>query len=444
MKDIGIATRIAAEVVLAGHLVLAAFYWWLSPKGFPATHCRFWLNSVLPVALVVVAVAALYRVLGGRTWLAAALLCGLAAAWVSATLTGRLLFPVSLARLWVAGVLPIAVIGLAAVLLNRKAKPSVPCWTFSMLAGAAAGCFVLWAQVPAAPSTVPTSAPSTNAWSGETTATISPLMRVGDRGMFLPSSGELTFRAGNLTIRCEPLLTFDRLSPDGFWSILAPPPGHARKLKRGEATSDIWRWSYSDGSTIKIGAPDEIGSLKVEALSVVERPTYSHLNSYCMLSITGHQQLALAFSPAPERRIDVLPADYPTGRPARLAYLDAAGTFHVAEAKSGEKGPFHDLASGPLAHGEPLTVLLYDRGELVASVELADWSSQLSTALSPTAGWGVTVNAIEFQRTGDSESAPVQVWITLAATSVGRGWECVGHTAGVYRNRVRLRSTAAD
>ncbi len=70
---------------------------------------------------------------------------------------------------------------------------------------------------------------------------------------------------------------------------------------------------------------------------------------------------------------------------------------------------------------------------------LKDWSRQLSTTLSPTAGWGVPTNAIEFQRLDTNEDAPAAIWITLAATSVGRGWETVGHSAGTYRNRVLFR-----
>ena len=33
----------------------------------------------------------------------------------------------------------------------------------------------------------------------------------------------------------------------------------------------------------------------------------------------------------------------------------------------------------------------------------------------------------------------LSVWITLAATSVGRGWDAVGHRAGTYRNRLEIR-----
>jgi hypothetical protein len=85
-----------------------------------------------------------------------------------------------------------------------------------------------------------------------------------------------------------------------------------------------------------------------------------------------------------------------TGLPSRLAYLDAQGGFHVVQATSGEKGLFHPLASGRLDRGQPLTITILDRDQPVASLTLLDWSSQASTELSPTAGWGLPQNAIEF------------------------------------------------
>ena len=125
-------------------------------------------------------------------------------------------------------------------------------------------------------------------------------------------------------------------------------------------------------------------------------PVFSHLNSYCDLEVSGHRRLSLSFSPCPETLIEVRPADYPTGRPLRLAYRDAQGGFHVVEATNGEKGPFRALAGGWLGRSEPLAITLHDRGVAQARVVLEDWSAQAGTAPSPTAGWGVPVNAIEF------------------------------------------------
>jgi hypothetical protein len=81
---------------------------------------------------------------------------------------------------------------------------------------------------------------------------------------------------------------------------------------------------------------------------------------------------------------------------------------------------------------------LSDGEEPVFRLTFHDWRSQLSTQLSPTAGWGVPVNAIEFSLQSDASDSPASVFLTLASTSIGRGYDSVGHRAGVYRNRVTI------
>lgn len=88
---------------------------------------------------------------------------------------------------------------------------------------------------------------------------------------------------------------------------------------------------------------------------------------------------------------------------------------------------------------DPLTVTLHDEGAPLASLELKDWAAQASTAVSPTAGWGVPVNAIEFSLDSEDPRSPASFFVTLAATSVGRGFSSVGHAAGAYRNRLLFR-----
>ena len=138
----------------------------------------------------------------------------------------------------------------------------------------------------------------------------------------------------------------------------------------------------------------------------------------------------------------VLRFDYPLGRPARFAFVEADRTFRVVEASSGEKGPFRTLAKGRLAREASLTITLHDQGSAIGRISLADWSSQADTGLSPTAGWGVPVNAIEFSLSGELPSSPASIFLTLAGTSVGRGWDCVGHKPGTYCNRIRLEPVA--
>jgi len=126
-------------------------------------------------------------------------------------------------------------------------------------------------------------------------------------------------------------------------------------------------------------------------------------------------------------------ADYPTGRPARLACLGADGVLRVLEAASGEKGPFRELAAGPLAPGDAPRGRGPRRRAPAPRLTLRDWSAQAATAPSPTAGWGLPQNAID--RTGDRSAF---LYVTLADTAVGRGWDSVGHAAGAYRARLRL------
>lgn len=153
-------------------------------------------------------------------------------------------------------------------------------------------------------------------------------------------------------------------------------------------------------------------------------------------------RLGLRFSPSPELVVEVVHSDYPFGAPARLAYLDEEGIFRVVQAKDAEKGPFTTLGEGPLARGEALGIVLVELGEQhnreLATIVFRDWSLQVSTELSPTAGWGLPQNAVEFGRISMEPTSAVYIDLTLAGTSVGRGWDSVGHRAGVSENRVEI------
>jgi hypothetical protein len=179
-------------------------------------------------------------------------------------------------------------------------------------------------------------------------------------------------------------------------------------------------------------------ALELRADIVVEVPevVHSHLNSYTTLILTGHESLTVTFSPCPGEPIDVLPSDYPIGQPTRFATLLPGHRFAILEASSGEKGPFKTLAEGRLTRGESLTMTFRDNGEPVAELTLADWSAHASVEPSPTAGWGVPQNAIVFTIEGDRRDAPAAVFVTLAGTGVGRGYDTVAHSPGRYRNRL--------
>ena len=251
-------------------------------------------------------------------------------------------------------------------------------------------------------------------------------------------------RYGKLRIECQPLLTFHDYSPDRCWSILRPkdvPLIAAHKLSVVDQSANLLGLAYGANALLHVDAT-AANVLQIESFCRLQKPVYSHLNTFCELSITGHSRLFLKFSPCPNKRIEVLPADYPTGRPARMAFFTSDGEFRVVEVSDGEKGPFHKLAAGQVDRQTPLTITLSDGENDVCRIVFDDWVSQSATQLSPTAGWRLPVNTIEFQRHGDNDTAPVTIWLTLSATSVGRGWDTVGHTAGVYRNRMRIETIA--
>jgi len=85
-----------------------------------------------------------------------------------------------------------------------------------------------------------------------------------------------------------------------------------------------------------------------------------------------------------------------------------------------------------------MTVTLFDEETPKFRLTFDDFTAQASTELSPTAGWGVTQNALQFALSGDAPGAMASVFLTLASTSVGRGFDSVGHAPGVYRNRIRV------
>jgi hypothetical protein len=307
--------------------------------------------------------------------------------------------------------------------------------------GIAVGILVVRWQVPESPSTLPWKADHASAIVSEEPTEAPRSVRVGGGAEYHPGAELLETRLGDVQLSCSPLLQFDRVSPDRFWSLLArrrfTPTRH---FLRVDVNGQFRTMRYSDGAMVRVPLKSTGDEIVLEATTPLDRPTYSHLNTFCELSITGHRLLSLAFSPCPDALVEVLPADYPVGRPARFACVDAAGKFSVSEATSGEKGPFRELATGNLKRGEALTIQLFDAEKRIASITLEDWSAQSSTALSPSAGWGLPVNAIEFQRLGDSPESECGIWITLAATSVGRGFDAVGHAAGTYRNRMTIRA----
>jgi len=420
-------------------------WWFLMPHGFPLTHSRFWANTVFPLvvaAACTVGTAAAFR---NKNEVLRCLALAFGAAAVAAVIAARLLFPRSVSSLVLAGAVSIVVFGFLLTLatflvLERTAarrRLRIACLCCGLLAGA----FYPWSQRGDDPATRPRGAPFTSSLPALETAAPLKSLPLSDRVTLSPRSGRVSVDLGGMKLHVDPLLTFHYRSPDRFWALFAPPrdPSVRRRSLTGmsEAEGAVTLEYQDDGmSHLRVSAN---GLIEIEAQSRLPDPVYSHLNSFVGLFLRGAGGYALSFSPCPDI-IALKPFDYPTGLPIRLAYVDGENTFRVVEARSGEKGPFRTLAEGAMEEGEPLEITILDNEKPLCRIAMPDWAPQASRQLSPTAGWGLPENAIEFLLDDYGDGA---IFITLAGTSVGRGWDSVGHAAGNYCNRMIIEPLAA-
>lgn len=449
MIQLSLIPRVVVILAFVGQVMFAAGWLWLMPKGFGPGHVRFWTNVAWPSAILAVCIAGVWSIV--RNNIAGLKLClgfvGVVA--LSGATSAYVVFPDIVQNVIQFGA-AVGIVELATAALITPRRMSAKPVLISAVPAIALGAFLPWGLRAERPTTQPIneSAPwGEIADAGSFAADGESYRRVSDRVVVTQFDNSVELTLGRVKLSVAPLLSFESTSPSGGWTSLSetnvdrsPDFGRLtgfaqRDVAEGRANDYIGprdRLRVIDRGPTKTGGPIEI-----TGYSTLDKPIYSHLNSFCRLSIYGHRRLQLEFSPCGALRFDPKPADYPTGRPARFAYCDAERNFHVVEATSGEKGPFESLGEGRLEPGMPLTIGFVDDDARVATIRFDDWSRQLSTALSPTAGWGVAVNAIEFQEVhGSDDSKTVVIWMTLAGTSVGRGWDSVGHSAGTYRNRI--------
>lgn len=411
------------------------------PQAFPFLTPRFLVNGVAPCAIIGMAlVVPLVR--GPRMQaLRSSLLAAIPLIWISGAISARIVFPVTMHTLWVP---PLATGAITFGMWSLRHRAH---WRHALqttaLPALAFGSLLVVSQQASPATTHPAEVviPS-NPSIGLAAARVDPIIPM-EGAEVRTNEGTVQVSSGGVTLTLAPMLTFHSCSPDGCWTLFASPADRmgVRSVATAVDISDRHvRIGYVAGdetSVLGVTTVDR-STVRIDARSRLPRTVWSHLNSFTELTIVGHRRLSAAFSPAADARIEVKPMDYPAGRPIRFAYLDAHGTFHVAEARSAEKGPFTELASGRLAPGDPLTLTLFDESVPKFRVTFDDFTAQASTELSPTAGYGVPQNAIQFALSGDAPGAIANVFITLASTSVGRGFDSVGHAPGVYRNRIRI------
>lgn len=415
----------AAALVLFAQGAGAAAAWFLLPHGFGLGDPLAWANGP---ALAVLAGASLAGWLAPRRRRSGPLR-GAAALWVGVWAGLALALP------WVfPSTGPLALVpalgGLAGALLCWVLAGRAPgrVWLACLACGAALG----WLQVHARRGADPGTRPANPA----PPATL-------PRGSMGPVAGASVDGAGwvrlslphGARLELDPVLRFHSRSPDRAWTILAGRAYHRRVpflLERVGRAPGVVQCAFGGPrpGVVELRAG---GSLLVESRRTLPEPVYSHLNHAWAAGIRGPRGRWWVRFGEGERQ-EVLPHDYPVGRPARFAVLRRRGLLEVVEASSAEKGPFRTLAACEFEG--PLTLEVGCEEGRVLRLSLLDWAEQASLQRSPTAGWGLPENAIEFWR----EESGAGIWISAsyAATSVGRGWDSVGHAAGTYRNRIRI------
>jgi hypothetical protein len=436
-RKLAASVRLVWLCVLALHVALALLALRCLPHGFPLLHARTVLGTFAPVGIGAGSVA-----LGAALVLApqAAVRClpVIPAFWGSAALALLVLFPVSGATAArCCGSLALGLAVLAAVSARGHAwLELLPAGLF----GALTGPLVAACERPAPANTAPwPSGVTPKPVAGEAS---SGSLELGSELSVESSTLSVSFRGQKTTITIAPVLEFSRISPDGFWSIFALNAAGPPQATTVRWTPEELSLATSDG-TARLDVRRGLDHVSLDAWTLLERPVYSHLNSFTSVTVSGHERLGLRFSPCPAGVIAVTHADYPAGAPARFAYVDASRHFHVVQATDAEKGPFIPLAEGILRADATLGIELVELGDgsrTFARLEFTDFAGELSTALSPTAGYGVTENAVEFGVADAAPSSPAHLVLALAASGVGRGWDTVGHRAGAYRNRVTLRA----
>ena len=437
--------RLLLLPIAMGMAGIAVAWWFLMPKGFPVGHPRFWANQVLPLLVALMGVWGIGALLLGRRRAIKCFVVASASMVLAAGVATVGLYPQSTLSVLViaagaSAVLVLLALGLCLWML-RLVSVSVPVLAVAACVGAVVGGFLLWSQRAMEPATRPYD-------QERLVATFAHRLHAGQAPeghvQVSPATGGVRIGTGRVVLRVDPILTFYSRSPDRFWTLFAPTRariGPRRSLVGTQADRSAAVWEYVDGavSLLRVGTEDAGRVVTVEARSRLPEAVYSHLNSFCMFHLSGSTKLALSFSPCPVV-VDLKPSGYPVGRPARLAFLDADHVFHVVEAASGEKGPYRTLAQGPLGEG-PLEITVHVDGETAWRIAMPDWARQASTQLSPTAGWGLPENAIEFHLSRGTGGGVIHV--TLAGTSVGRGWDSVGHAAGTYRNAMTIERVTA-
>ena len=200
---------------------------------------------------------------------------------------------------------------------GRRAKPSpTGAITVISLLSMVIGGAVILIQRPPPPGTHPLGGDLSDLDEPAGTASLSTpgAIDLGSDTMVYTSEGSLNLRLQPMTLAVSPLLRFISRSADGCWTVLARPADRAGpepRLRGAERIDDhAWNLTYDfpgqGPARLRVDHDPERRSLVIDAATRLDRPVFSHLNSYCDIEVRGHHRLKLEFSPCPGARIEVL------------------------------------------------------------------------------------------------------------------------------------------
>lgn len=384
-----------------GLLAGGAALWMVeAPAGYPLGTPPWWMGRGLPTAVVALALLAL---LGHRS-LREPLLLGLPALPLTFAASLLLVFPAS--GRGPLGFLLVITASLAALTLAtvRPSRPSLAALVAALLwAAPGAGASVMMQAPPASARPLALAPP----WDG------APVDGVAQDVAFLDGV-EIAVRAG---------LVLEGASPDGGWSLFSP--GFAPDV----ACEPLGGRPLGGGRLLSL----DVGCHLPD-------PAWAHLGTAALIEIRGAPNLSLSLASPDSPRVPFPRSPQRASEPATAVSL-SEGTLRLVRGTRDEKGPWTTVATTPLLDGV-VRLWLYEGAVPLAEIALPDYAMHASREPSPTAGWGLPQNAIEFRGAGPRDDV-ARIWVSYAATSLGRGYDTVGYPAGSYRSRVEVRRLGA-
>ncbi len=214
--------------VLVAHTILAILWWELQPGGFPAGHPRFWSNTVAPIAALAASLGSLWALHRESIAALRVLLPVWPAAWAAMAVSTRVLFPITLAWLWLAPAAAAALMALLTIPVYfhrpRASTRAIMALAGTIMLSATTGVALAYTQRAPLPATRPLDIPFSELEAGPGNSASQPgAIRLDGNVLVQSSNASITVPLGRLTLMVDPLLLFSSRSLDGCPTVLVQP-----------------------------------------------------------------------------------------------------------------------------------------------------------------------------------------------------------------------------